>query len=468
MAVLTRWSAVIVLALGAACATSSEPRLIHASLTIKPDSPRVEVDSALALSTDLRDENGRPISGVRVTWFTDDSAIATVDTSGLVRGHGTDTVHITADANGVQRSTVVTVRSRYRAISVASNTSYGVASVCGITVSRQLNCWGTGLGVDEPTLARVVPSLDSFSLGVGEGCSLSHSGDAFCWGTEEWGELGDGRASGAGFVAVTGGLKFSRLSVGDIFVCGLTTTSAAYCWGNNEFGNLGSGGSTSFFTSTSPRAVSGGLAFQSLAAGTAHACGIATDGTAWCWGSEYAGELGSPQVIMPGACDKVCYPFPKQVTGGRTYAEIVAGESHTCALDQAGQAWCWGENRSSQLGSVPPDSGCVFWPSGHLCSDQPLMVAQGGTRFLHLSASSHGTCGLAADSTVVCWGNGIATPTPVPGNLRFTTISAGDQVSCGVDGSGIAWCWGSNVAGALGVGPGIQSTSIPLRVGRQP
>jgi alpha-tubulin suppressor-like RCC1 family protein len=42
-----------------------------------------------------------------------------------------------------------------------------------------------------------------------------------------------------------------------------------------------------------PVAVGGGLRFTNIAAGRRHSCGTATDGLAYCWGSDVYGALGN-------------------------------------------------------------------------------------------------------------------------------------------------------------------------------
>jgi alpha-tubulin suppressor-like RCC1 family protein len=41
-----------------------------------------------------------------------------------------------------------------------------------------------------------------------------------------------------------------------------------------------------------PTAVAGGLSFVDLSAGDSHTCGFASGGAAYCWGANYAGQVG--------------------------------------------------------------------------------------------------------------------------------------------------------------------------------
>ena len=61
-------------------------------------------------------------------------------------------------------------------------------------------------------------------------------------------------------------LVFTALSAGNGHACGLTTDGAAYCWGFNEDGGLGNG--TTGGISTTPVAVSAppGVSFSALSA----------------------------------------------------------------------------------------------------------------------------------------------------------------------------------------------------------
>ena len=57
------------------------------------------------------------------------------------------------------------------------------------------------------------------------------------------------------------------------------------------------------------------------------------------------------------AIPAVCFTDPEVVSvglgpdeAGRTGREIRTGQTHTCALDEAGEIWCWGRNRNGALG----------------------------------------------------------------------------------------------------------------------
>ncbi|MFL5582546.1 MAG: hypothetical protein ACJ8AO_19425, partial [Gemmatimonadaceae bacterium] len=76
-----------------------------------------------------------------------------------------------------------------------------------------------------------------------------------------------------------GGGVATELAVGGFHACALASDGAAYCWGSNTFGQLGNG--TISTGSWTPTAVSGGLRFSSIAAGgEAHSCALTSSGAA--------------------------------------------------------------------------------------------------------------------------------------------------------------------------------------------
>src|SRR5438128_1309871 len=82
-------------------------------------------------------------------------------------------------------------------------------------------------------------------------------------------------------------------------------------------------------------------AFSSVAAGYGHTCAIRTDGTLWCWGSNYSGELGDGT--------NTSHTTPARVGDATTWASIDGGTSYNCAVRTDGTLWCWGSNSRGQL-----------------------------------------------------------------------------------------------------------------------
>jgi alpha-tubulin suppressor-like RCC1 family protein len=181
----------------------------------------------------------------------------------------------------------------------------GLAHTCGIRPDAAAYCWGSnqwgelGIGADVPPssvtplavawpagFAQIVASYHGYTCGVGLGDGLG-----YCWGNNDLGQLGRGTISGEehDVAAVPAGTTFLSMQAAIFHTCGLATDGTAYCWGQNPFG-LGHGGTT---PSELPVQVASGLRFVNLATGWYRTCGVASDGIAYCWGNDPLGN-GSP------------------------------------------------------------------------------------------------------------------------------------------------------------------------------
>lgn len=181
-----------------------------------------------------------------------------------------------------------------------------------------------------------------------------------------------------------------------------------------------------------------------MAAGGRHSCMLDDAGRALCWGNNERGQLGD------GSFDARAEPLP--VTGDFSMASLSAGVWHTCGVSRDGELFCWGSNDAGQLGdgTTTPRSA-------------PVRVSAGGAfRFVRAGASH--SCALNRAGTVLCWGNNAqgqlgdgsrntrTTPTPVALNLSAGALTVGRSHSCAITADGVAWCWGQNDAGQLGNG----------------
>jgi alpha-tubulin suppressor-like RCC1 family protein len=422
------------------------------------DSQVAQTGAAVAVrpAVKVTDSYGNAVSGVAVTFAAAASTVAgglqTTDTGGIATvggwtmGVDSGTYELAATAQGLNGSPVLFTAlalplPAFRATAVSA----GFYHTCALNQNGEPFCWGYGgaVGMDS-TVASAVPggaAMTALASGAFHACGLNASGSAFCWGVNSWGEVGDGTtAYRVSPVAVLGGLTFQGLHGASQFTCGLATGGAGWCWGANNRGQLGNGQVDSG-PSPTPTAVVGGLTLTRVVAGGAHACGIAVDGAAYCWGMDY----------VTGAAQ----PVPVAVPGGLQFTTLAAGFGHTCGLTSGATAYCWGDNEYFALGDTSRAT---------LYTNDPVPVI-GGMTFASLAAGLDFTCGLSESGAAYCWGRndqsqlgdgtaGLerAFPGLVAGNHTFTALTAGGRHACGLASDGTIYCWGSNGYGQLGTG----------------
>jgi alpha-tubulin suppressor-like RCC1 family protein len=309
------------------------------------------------------------------------------------------------------------------------------------------------------------------SAGVGQysfshTCGVTTDDRVYCWGSNYSGQLGIGtntgpercsmpaeetRACSTRPVAVLGGLRFRQVSAGWAHTCGVALDYRAYCWGANFAGQLGDGTTTARLR---PVLVAGGLKFRQVDAGDAggygHTCGVSyTDNRAYCWGFNSYGQLGDRTITTRLR--------PVAVAGGHLFRQVSVGGWHTCGVTTANAAFCWGWNRYGQLG----DSTEV----GH--RQQPSRVA-GARQFRQLDAGARHTCAVTTSDRAFCWGDGRGGqigngrrylsfwPRAVSGGLSFGRVTAGEWHTCGETTTNRAYCWG------FGRGLGNGTTTLAL------
>jgi alpha-tubulin suppressor-like RCC1 family protein len=424
-----------------------------------------------------------------VTWSSSNTAVATVDSTGLVMASLLNLGQVTITATSgeaIGTATLSITRGiEFSNVSAGSNHTCGVGSIPGRGAYYVAYCWGDNssgqLGNGTTTnSATPVPvsggySFSTVSAGGDQTCGLTISGVAYCWGDNSSGQLGNGTTTNSTTPSlVAGRLVLSDVSVGGKHVCG-GSGYLAYCWGDNSSGQLGNGTMTnsSVPVPVTTGYISGAVGYYnsiiSVSAGSSHTCGLARGNNGFivysvsvCWGDNSSGQLGN------GTTTNSAVPVALSVDPGVSFS---AGTLFTCTYspgpNPAMFEYCWGNNGVGQLGNGTTTN-----------STTPVLIS-GDLSFTSISSGGMHACGVGAST--YCWGdnssgqlgNGtmtnIATPVAVASSLYFAPLSAGGSHTCGLNGAntGAVYCWGANTFGQLG-NSWTTSSSVPVNVAGPP
>ncbi len=465
------------------------------AVEIAPAEDSLKRLKTLQLTAVPKDALGRSLQGKSAEWAATGAAI--VDQSGLVSSNGLGPATITATVDGIAGSAEITVyelplaevvidpRSRVLVAGDSFRLSWELRDAEGDPIASDAqpdwassnpavgvaggapNDWSfRAIGPGTTTLSATVqgvtgseqltvispPALAAITAGGQGPCALTGADVALCWE----GPSPEGWPRGPELAPA-----FTTLEAADGFACGLTSGGIAECWGERAIG-LGRGTPE---PGDIPEPVAGGRTYIALSASASHACAVTAAGAAYCWGLNSTGQLGAPS---GDTCDgEPCSLEPVAVAGGLSFRSISAGAWHTCALNTAGKAWCWGRNANGELGDGTFDDRTEPTPvQGSLTL---ATISAGG-----LSGASTPlgrTCALTTAGEAYCWGrmtgDGSKTarfqPTAVAGGFHWQAVTSGARSSCGIVTSGDMYCWGDQSAGQLGTG-NTAPTLVPALV----
>jgi alpha-tubulin suppressor-like RCC1 family protein len=251
------------------------------------------------------------------------------------------------------------------------------------------NTWCSGVSIAGVAAKQV-------AVGAGHVCAVTLDGDVACWGSNSHGELGDGTRTARTAPANVLGLHDIRfVASGGATTCATNNGGEVWCWGNDSLGQLGRG--TSIDADSLVPVQAAGVVPNQLppsdivAVGDDFSCALTRDGEVWCWGNDQSGEIGLGSV-------GITEDWPRRVPGLAAIVQISSGGGHTCAIDAAGQLWCWGVNAFDECGGASP-----------LITSPTLIVDAAGhsLAFDQIDAGSHHTCARTKQGVIECWGRNV-------------------------------------------------------------
>jgi alpha-tubulin suppressor-like RCC1 family protein len=254
--------------------------------------------------------------------------------------------------------------------------------------------------------------------------------------------------------------QWTAVAAGQDQTCGIRADGTLWCWGGGFSGELGIGSRDGRYTPSQVTSPAPG-GWTSVTAGQYFTCATRIGGTLWCWGNNGYGELGIGSLTEQDLPQQVTTP----AAGG--WASVTAGFFHTCATRTDGTLWCWGYNSHGQLGL------------GNLTTqDLPQQVTTPAPEgWASASATSAGTCAVRTGGTLWCWGAnnfgqlGLGSQTnqarprqvTTPAADGWASVAAESMRTCALRTGGTLWCWGDNSEGELGLG-NQTSQDLPQQV----
>lgn len=230
-------------------------------------------------------------------------------------------------------------------ITTATEVCAGNEFTCALLADRTPRCWGwgffVGIRVTDPPRLYVVPSvapegltdIAGLAAGFRYACAVARDGHVYCWG-----DVPGLTGIRPDRPTLIGGLQdVIQISSQYQSTCALRRGGTVWCFGDIAH-------------AIRPVEVPGLSGVAEVAVGTSHACARMEDGSVRCWGENRFGQLGDGTIAL----DVVT--TPTVVRGLPPVIQVGTRGASTCALTTDHGVYCWGDNRSAELGVATPTS----------------------------------------------------------------------------------------------------------------
>jgi alpha-tubulin suppressor-like RCC1 family protein len=258
--------------------------------------------------------------------------------------------------------------------------------LCALRSTGEVQCFSR-----DTSFKPGITDAAAIALSLTAGCALRKGGGVACWGNSTAGECGPDATDAvskkkAVDIAIQDAVSIAASAHS---MCAIRSNHTVACWGSSTDGILGNGAAPDLNKHGTPTPVVNLNDAVSLAMSSNQACAVRKTGEVVCWGKNEQHLVDDPPRMLKepvsthindaisvfAAADKgfcalrsngktTCWGMPLNLRGGGApnedgYSDLPLsdltalsfGKSFGCALQKGGQALCWGEDESGQIGA---------------------------------------------------------------------------------------------------------------------
>ena len=356
------------------------------------------------------------------------------------------------------------------------DTTTNTLNAAGENILGQLGNGVAGFDIKTPLPVTMPEGFDgeiaSVSAGLIHGSFLTADGDVYSWGFGNFGRLGHGDDETRLIpkkIDALDHVTIARIENGNGASYAIDDHGTLYAWGQNSNGQLGLGDLAHRSVPTPVSALDDETVVD-VSSGTAHTVVLTADGDVYAFGSNRAGQIGSPEGLDDGGEPVRRVSTPVKVDGlPEGVVSITADTNSSFAVTADGQVYGWGENRFGQIGLGTDNGDGTFAPG----PDEvlvPTRIEGLPDTIVDVQAGARWVAALTEDGDVYAWGPNDEGPTggldgdpaaESDGSFFPTLIAALDEVTVveiatgpnsfiAVTDTGDTYSFGSNPDGRLG------------------
>ncbi len=345
---------------------------------------------------------------------------------------------------------------------------------CGVGTDRKVYCWGInpdgqiGDGTVSvaftPKRAGTLTAVEEVAAGGRHSCARLQNGEVYCWGDNQQRQLGLGIADEKvpSPTRVAAMPAASQVAAGQDTTCAVGQDQLLYCWGSDNYGQTGQVEGAQ--TRSTPSPVVGLTGVTQVSMWSRTVCAVTGAGQLYCWGDNRQGQVGIGS-RGSGATQGVWEPEVVQFHAQGiqpAVRRVVTGGEHVCAelMDQSLN--CWGRNSEGQLGDMTTDRRLQPTPVGAFSNLVDFSLG------LYHSCLINRTNPGAGPGVARCVGWGVygqlgdgfsrnrRASVPVVNLPPVKDLALTRYGSCALADDGQVFCWGYSGQGNLGGGSDLQ------------